>query len=55
MNSNLLLGLQAALIYITNSIQIDMATTNFESRTSARYLELEGAHIISKVMRSLTE
>ncbi|CAD8097411.1 unnamed protein product [Paramecium sonneborni] len=55
MNQNMKRGLQALLIYIINHITTDMEINKFTSRSQASYLELEGAFLISNIIKVVND
>jgi len=51
MSSNIQRGLKPILIYIINFIRTDMEINGFEKRLNATYLELEGAFLVSELIK----
>ncbi|CAK88525.1 unnamed protein product (macronuclear) [Paramecium tetraurelia] len=55
LNQNMRRGLQALLIYIINHITTDMEINQFTSRSQASYLELEGAFLVSNIIKVVND
>ena len=46
-------GLQGTLIYIINSVSNEMLINNFMNKTSPTIMELEGAFIVSEILKEV--
>ncbi|CAD8086788.1 unnamed protein product [Paramecium primaurelia] len=55
LNQNMKRGLQALLIYIINHITTDMEINQFTSRSQVSYLELEGAFLVSNIIKVVND
>ncbi|CAD8095367.1 unnamed protein product [Paramecium sonneborni] len=55
MSQNMKRGLKAVLIYIINFIKTDMEINKFQVRTQASFLELEGAFLVSNLIKLIND